>query len=182
MLLSEGALLERGRLSPKHNYDVRFIKKVVDEIEHGLPRHAAMVKYGVKKITLASWLRHHSSAEYRKTRKKTIPAQQKRSIVRAIRAGHMTITEAMAACNIKAAHTIKEWIVQEKDDLADANLTELSKKKPVNHQQSSAADIKALQQQLTDAQLKIAALNTLIDVAEEQLKINIRKKPGARQS
>ncbi len=40
----------------------------------------------------------------------------------------------------------------------------------------------ALQEQLAYANLKIAALNTLIDVAEEQLKINIRKKPGAKQS
>lgn len=39
-----------------------------------------------------------------------------------------------------------------------------------------------LRQQLAEAQLKIAALNTLIDVAEQQLKIDIRKKHGARQS
>lgn len=46
---------------------------------------------------------------------------------------------------------------------------------------NTPADIQALQQALADAQFKIAALNTLIDVAEEQLKINIRKKPGAKQ-
>jgi hypothetical protein len=28
----------------------------------------------------------------------------------------------------------------------------------------------------------VKALNTMIDVAEEQFKISIRKKPGARQS
>ncbi len=42
--------------------------------------------------------------------------------------------------------------------------------------------IKALEQALQEPQLKIAALNTLIDVAEEQVKINIRKKPGAKRS
>ena len=40
----------------------------------------------------------------------------------------------------------------------------------------------ALQKALKEAELKITALNTLIDVAEEQLKIDIRKKPGAKQS
>lgn len=40
----------------------------------------------------------------------------------------------------------------------------------------------ALQKALQDAELKIKALNTLIDVAEEQLKIEIRKKFGAKQS
>ena len=41
---------------------------------------------------------------------------------------------------------------------------------------------KLLQEALEYEQLKNRALNTLIDVAEEQLKISIRKKSGARQS
>jgi transposase len=40
----------------------------------------------------------------------------------------------------------------------------------------------ALQKALEEAELKLKALNILIDVAEEQLKIDIRKKSGARQS
>ena len=44
------------------------------------------------------------------------------------------------------------------------------------------AEKKALQEALEEAQLKIKALNTLIDVAEDQFKISIRKKPGAKQS
>ena len=41
--------------------------------------------------------------------------------------------------------------------------------------------VKALEKQLEDAQMKNAALETLIDVAEEKLKIQIRKKPGTKQ-
>ena len=37
------------------------------------------------------------------------------------------------------------------------------------------------EQQLQDAQMKNIALETLIDVAEDQLKLSIRKKPGAKQ-
>ncbi len=40
---------------------------------------------------------------------------------------------------------------------------------------------KALEQQLEDARMRNIALNMLIDVAEEKLKISIRKKPGAKQ-
>ena len=54
----------------------------------------------------------------------------------------------------------------------------MSKKKKVDTTSQTAALQKALQ----EAELKIKALNTLIDVAEEQLKIDIRKKSGARQS
>jgi transposase len=39
-----------------------------------------------------------------------------------------------------------------------------------------------LQEQFSAAKLKIAALETLIDLAEENLQIDIRKKSGTRQS
>ena len=45
----------------------------------------------------------------------------------------------------------------------------------------SSDDAEALKKALEEAELKIKALNTLIDVAEEQFKIAIRKKPGAKQ-
>lgn len=43
------------------------------------------------------------------------------------------------------------------------------------------ARTKELEKQLEQAKMYNIALNTLIDVAEEKLKISIRKKPGARQ-
>jgi len=41
--------------------------------------------------------------------------------------------------------------------------------------------VKALEKALEDAKMKAIALNMLIDVAEDKLKITIRKKPGAKQ-
>lgn len=41
--------------------------------------------------------------------------------------------------------------------------------------------MKELEKQLEEAQMKNIALETLIDVAEEQLKITIRKKRGPKQ-
>ena len=43
------------------------------------------------------------------------------------------------------------------------------------------ARLKAAEKQLEDAKMKNIALNLLIDVAEEKLRISIRKKPGAKQ-
>ncbi len=54
--------------------------------------------------------------------------------------------------------------------------------KPQEQPGDEAAEKQALKKALEEAQLKIRALNTLIDVAEDQFKIAIRKKPGARQS
>jgi len=43
-------------------------------------------------------------------------------------------------------------------------------------------EIKALKQELEDARLKNVVLNTLVDVAERELAIPIRKKYGAKRS
>ena len=42
--------------------------------------------------------------------------------------------------------------------------------------------IAALEKQLEDQQLKVVVMDTLITVAEKQLNISIRKKPGTQQS
>jgi transposase-like protein len=42
--------------------------------------------------------------------------------------------------------------------------------------------IASLEKQLAHQELKVVVLDTLIDVVEKQLNINIRKKPGTQQS
>jgi uncharacterized membrane protein YgaE (UPF0421/DUF939 family) len=56
------------------------------------------------------------------------------------------------------------------------------KDKPSLQPELKDTEKEALKKALEEAQLKISALNTLIDVAEDQFKIKIRKKAGARQS
>lgn len=56
-------------------------------------------------------------------------------------------------------------------------MTQKEKQELVKLQQQIAASEK----QLEEAKMKNIALNMLIDVAEEKLKISIRKKPGAKQ-
>lgn len=55
----------------------------------------------------------------------------------------------------------------------------MAKKHAPSPQQSEE---QALRKALEESNLKILALETMIDIAEEQLKINIRKKSGTKQS
>lgn len=174
-----------GRLLAKSHYETDFIKMVIAELENGLSRQAARLKYGIKDFTLEDWIRKFSSKAYREqTAKPSI--QFKRSVINAVECGRLSVREA-AQVYKKETRTIVAWIAKSKrenDDLSASNtLTVETKPSQNTPEQALTADaVKALQKQLAEAQLKIAALNTLIDVAEEQLKINIRKKPGARQS
>jgi hypothetical protein len=91
--------------------------------------------------------------------------------------GHVSVQDATKQFNIPA-HVIKsikqEYIpaVVPLGSMTEAekkNLAELEKR------------VKLLERQLEDASIKNIALETLIDVAEQSLKIPIRKKPGAKQ-
>lgn len=183
--LSEGSM-SRGRFNPRSNYDKEFIAEVVNAVEEGQGSMEVCRHYGLPKSTLATWMRNYGSVAYQQGRKLPVPIELKRTIVRAIEEGRMTVREAKIAYKIKAEGTIRRWrreLKQENAELA-ASTHHMTDRKAANNRpgtDTTPAEIKALQEALRDAELKVAALNTLIDVAEEQLKINIRKKPGAKQ-
>lgn len=158
------------------------IKKVVQAVEDGMSRKSACEQYGMSKGTLAVWCNQYGSAAYHQEKRKSYTSLQKRTIVCAIQQGNMTAREACSAYHIRDASTIRKWVRDAKLENVElcANTPLFMAKQPISSALST--DISALQSALTEAQLKIAALNTLIDVAEEQLKIDIRKKPGAKQS
>jgi transposase-like protein len=184
MLLKEVDLSRR--FGSNGNYEHSFIELVVGEVEGGERSAKVAFKYQLSRSTLTGWLKLYGSPEYHKGKKKAFSTQVRRSICRAINDGRMTIAQAQSAYQIRASHTIKRWMrleEQENTDLADSNSITMKKDKPASPpaDHSDISKLAALKQQLADAHLKIAALNTLIDVAEEQLNIDIRKKPGAKQ-
>lgn len=164
------------------HYDKRLILKIVKEVESGLPRREANQIYGLGKATLNGWMRDYGSLYYHENlKRKSYTNLQKRSIVTAIEQGRLSIKEAKTAYNIKNEKIIRDWLLQyksEKVEICFENTSPMAKDKP----SSKDLEKEALQKALQEAELKIKALNTLIDVAEEQLKIDIRKKSGAKQS
>jgi transposase len=179
---SNQATVYASRDKLQSRYDKRLILKIVKEVEEGLPRKEANRIYSLGKSTLDGWLKTYGSNNYQEhIKRKKYSSLQKRSIVNAIEQGRMSIEEAYIAYKIKNPKTIRNWLQQyksEKVEICIETQVPMSKKKKTDTVSQTAALQKALQ----EAELKIKALNTLIDVAEEQLKIDIRKKSGARQS
>ena len=179
-------LKEKMSYAPRANrqsrYDKRLILKIVKQVEEGMPRKEANRIYGLGKSTLGDWLKNYGSLKYREhIKRKAYTNLQKRTIVSALEQGRMSLKEAQVAYQIKHAKTIRDWLRQYKSegvDICMAIAEPMGKKKKTDVILQTAA----LQKALAEAELKIKALNTLIDVAEEQLKISIRKKSGAKQS
>ena len=51
-------------------YDKRLIMQVVKEVEEGLPRQEAIIKYSLGKSTLDGWLFKYGSDNYHKNKRK----------------------------------------------------------------------------------------------------------------
>jgi len=168
-------------------YDRPFIQEIVDAIEGGILRSAIVKQHGISRSVLCGWMQEYGSHSYHTSKRGHISLQQRRSIVRAIEEGRMTVAEAKLGYNISSIRSIIQWLrasKRENEELVSSNKTFMSNK--VQNQQPDPDPGKMTLEQalkeLEEEKLKVKALNTLIDIAEEKLKISIRKKSGAKQS
>lgn len=88
--------------------------------------------------------------------------------------------------NIKGNNCINNWIRKfgletpsNQEIELQSTMAKLKEKNP--YEQELESRVSKLEQQLEKEQLRTLALDTLIDIAERDLKIPIRKKPGAKQ-
>ncbi|HXB07480.1 MAG TPA: helix-turn-helix domain-containing protein [Puia sp.] len=160
-------------------YDKLAVQKIVEAIEGGMRRRDVCDIYGLSRSTIRDWMKNYGSESYQVSKQGHLNNAQKRSMIRAIREGRMTLKEAKLAYNMKSYTAILNLLRQEKEN---SDLRGDMKPKANTAPGQEDAEKKALQKALEEAQLKIKALNTLIDVAEDQFKIPIRKKPGAKRS
>jgi transposase-like protein len=168
------------RSNPQTKFSKKQIKAIVEQIERGsLTRTEACQKYGMAYGTVLDWMKRHGSSSAAATKRVQLSPQQQRQAASAVVEGRMSIKEVQAAYNIAYPGTVRRWVRVYKQQ--NSELTAF-------HQSSSqmppSTDTTTTDQQdkeLQQARLKIAALETMIDVAEQHFNISIRKKPGAKQ-
>lgn len=107
------------RLSSKkekvaYRYDKRLIMQVVKEVEEGLPRQEAIIKYSLGKSTLDGWLFKYGSDNYHKNKRKSYSQIFKRQVISAIKNNQMTYREAMTTFKIGNIRTIRNWVDRSK--------------------------------------------------------------------
>lgn len=124
--------------------------------------------------TLTEWFAQYGSEQYQSQKRRVFSVQQKRSIVAGVREGRMTKKEACLSHRI-TQKLLNTWILRCKRD--DEELQSINQElMPITT--TTANDLPS---NLAEARLKIQALETLIEIAEEQFNISIRKKSGAKQ-
>ena len=177
-LLSGGRYVRSGHFHP----DLR--KELIRQIESGVPRSVVVYQYGVSRAAISHWMRKYGSPAYKaKQLGSDLTDTEKHLIVRQVEQGILTPYAARQTYGLLGS-TLNKWLkssLKENAELAVNDPFEMKDKLTVQPELQDAESA-ALKQALEEAQLKITALNTLIDVAEDQFKIKIRKKAGARQS
>lgn len=111
--------------------------------------------------------------------KEKYPLSFKRWLAREIETGKISRKEAKERYSLNSESTIWGW-VQQYGLGKDVSLAMMT---PEEKQTQAALEkrIKALEKALDMANLKTIAAETMIDIAEEQFNIPIRKKAGPKQ-
>jgi transposase len=147
-------------------------KKIVALIERGeITRQQAMQQYGIAESdTLRSWILRYS-VNPESILGKVFTKAEKRQAAYRILTGEVSNSELATELNVDPS-SLRRWI---RDVKAETGYTKPSKNFP------SADEMASQAQTVEDLQLKVAALNTLIDIAEKELGVDIRKKSGTKQ-
>ncbi|HSB94550.1 MAG TPA: transposase [Flavitalea sp.] len=163
---------QRSRTS----FEKAVILDIVHQRETGASSQMLCRKYGMVRNTLRIWMNRYGSSTYKSEMRVPHTLQQIRPIVRAILEGRLTYQEAAIKCTVSLA-CVKTWVRNFQKE--DADLPVLKQDDMPTPAHSPTDNV--LLQELETARLKIKALETMIEVAEEQFKIPIRKKFGAKQ-
>jgi hypothetical protein len=113
---------------------------------------------------------------------KAISKAEKRWLVREIQAGRMTIGEAcehISSYSKSPTALVRLWQKQFASEI-DFTLPVMTEKEKAKLE-AAQKRMHQLEKQLEDAQMKNIALETMIDLAEEKLRITIRKKSGPKR-
>ena len=103
----------------------------------------------------------------------------KESVVKEVLDGIITKEEAKRRYGIRGSSAVLNWI-RNFEYTQSVNMEKI--KKTGKSLEELEAENARLKQELELEQLRTRALNVMIDIAENQFKIPIRKKPGAKQS
>ena len=118
--------------------------------------------------TIYTWIVKYSVSPEKHLGKKISPSERRQAALR-LHHNEATVMELSIEYKVSQA-TIYDWLRKLKEEEGDSPSAPTS-------DPAQRADLGELEQ----LRLKVAALETMIDIAEEELKIDIRKKSGAKQ-
>lgn len=154
-----------------------FKQEVVAEAEREGNLAFVCERHGISSHALRDWLLQYGSHSYHQNKRKRRSLSERERIAREIVSGHITTEEAMLKYNALDRETVNMWVRdyrRRQQELIDLLPTEI----PPAETESLSADVSTSDLKL--AELKIRALEMMLDIASKEFQVDIRKKFGAK--
>ena len=158
-------------------YLKEYKKYVVELIEKEGSAIMICERLGISKTAVRRWIKEFASTEYHNSRSKRRSVIERGQIAREIVYGDLTIEEAQLKYNIGCRETLLSWVRQYKK----VNTPLIPAQAPVESVVKNGSNLSLASEEFEYAQLKIRALETMLDIASKDFKVDIRKKYGAKQ-
>jgi transposase len=154
-------------------------KAAVDAILAGNSTCREMgVQLGVHSTTVWAWVTKANALTGISPKAKTTASLRNR-LAMAVKGGFMTEQEAMTEAGITSPRVVAKWIKALDDDIA---LLEKPAQEAMEDENGvSAQESRILNAEIAQLRLQVLALETLIEVAGEELGQDLRKKFGSRR-
>jgi transposase-like protein len=122
-------------------------------------------------------MKRYGTASYQENKRKRRPVEERNRIAREVVSGKLSIEEVQLKYQIACRDTVLLWLRQYKK--AQQELPDLLSQEVKTAALSSVEEVSP--EELRLARLKIRALETMLDIASEAFKTDIRKKFGAKR-
>ena len=159
-------------------------KEAIEDLEKGFETEESILqRFDITPETLRHWeLQVLRPTSGHRSRIRICDAV-KRKAVREVADGVITIAEATIKYGCQHRNSIKGWIKKFSENIDDIGSITMANSELERQDQTEIQErFKELERALKQSRLKVASLETLIDIAEKELHIDIRKKHGTKQS
>lgn len=167
-------------LSVQHRKSPAVKRMIVELVDSGkMTGIEASQKYGVSTYAIQQWRSVVAAGRSLVTRQ--YDKALKLRIIHEINSGLLTIEEAVKKYDINYVQVIHRWMKAAELSSCSpmSKPSQTGSEKPET--ESLESENARLRKELEDAKLRVLGLESLIEVAEEELEIKIRKKSGTKQ-
>jgi transposase len=174
-----------GNKKGYQQHPIGIKRQAVAEVESGMHRRSDLCeKYGITGKTLRNWLIMVKGSVSPEVALEEC-SEVMRLAANEVLCGVFTVEEALERHGLESAERLRYWVGRarrENQAMRDAMSAQSSDIAQMTKGKDKDDESAKLREELEAARMRVAALETLIEVAERDLGVAIRKKPGTKQS
>ena len=174
--------MEKVQVKPKlfQRFDEAFCRQVVAEVEAGCRQRQIAQHYGLTPGRVNQWMKRFGSQHYAQAKPRVVSELAKRQAVRAVLEERSSRQEVALKLGLRHPDTVQKWIRRYESEVASQAELDDNRRmdQPPRNILPTDEPLTQLRHELAKAHWQLRALETLIETAQTELGVDIRKKSG----